>query len=94
MYIQEIIKNSILDALESIFQIKPNTIELQQTKKEFEGDITLVVFPLIKELKSSPKEIAKKIGDYLVENRFVVSYNIVSGFLNLSIAPIHKFLSG
>ena len=86
MYIQEIIKNSILDALESIFQIKPNTIELQQTKKEFEGDITLVVFPLIKELKSSPKEIAEKIGDYLVENSSVVSYNIVSGFLNLSIA--------
>ena len=89
MYIQEIIKNSILDALESIFQIKPNTIELQQTKKEFEGDLTLVVFPLIKELKSNPKEIAEKIGDYLVENSSVVSYNIVSGFLNLSIADEH-----
>ena len=89
MYIQEIIKNSILDALESIFQIKPNTIELQQTKKEFEGDITFVVFPLVKELKLGPKEIAKKIGDYLVENSSVVSYNIVSGFLNLSIADEH-----
>ena len=51
-----------------------------------EGDLTLVVFPLIKELKSNPKEIAEKIGDYLVENSSVVSYNIVSGFLNLSIA--------
>ena len=89
MYIQEIIKNSILDALESIFQIKPNTIELQQTKKEFEGDITFVVFPLVKELKLSPKEIAEKIGDYLVVNSSVVSFNIVSGFLNLSIADEH-----
>ena len=59
MYIQEIIKNSIIDALENLFQIKPNTIELQQTKKEFEGDITFVVFPLVKELKLGPKEIAK-----------------------------------
>ena len=92
MYIQEIIKNSILDALESIFQIKPNTIELQQTKKEFEGDITFVVFPLVKELKLSPREIAEKIGDYLVVNSSVVSFNIVSGFLNLSIAD-EQYLS-
>ena len=86
MYIQEIIKNSIIHAFENIFQIKPNTIELQQTKKEFEGDITFVVFPVVKELKMNPKEIAKKIGDYLVKSSSVVSYNIVSGFLNLSIA--------
>ena len=86
MYIQEIIKNSIIDAFEDIFQIKPNAIELQQTKKKFKGDITLVVFPLVKELKMNPKEIAEKIGDYLVESSSVVSYNIVSGFLNLSIA--------
>ena len=86
MYIQEIIKNSIIDAFENIFQIKPNTIELQQTKKEFEGDVTIVIFPLVKELKMNPKEIAEKIGDYLVESSSVVSYNIVSGFLNLSIA--------
>ena len=86
MHIQEIIKNSIIDAFENTFQIKPNTIELQQTKKEFEGDVTIVIFPLVKELKMNPKEIAEKIGDYLVESSSVVSYNIVSGFLNLSIA--------
>ncbi len=86
MYIREIIKNSIIDAFENIFQIKPSTIELQQTKKEFEGDVTLVVFPFVKELKIKPKEIGEKIGDYLVQSSSVVSYNIVSGFLNLSIA--------
>ena len=86
MYIQKIIRDNIKTALNEIFQFKTYNIELQQTKKEFEGDITLVVFPLVKELKSNPKEIADKIGDYLIENSSVVSYNIVSGFLNLSIA--------
>ena len=76
MYIQEIIKNSITDAFENIFQIKPNNIELQQTKKEFEGDVTLVVFSFVKELKMNPKEIAEKIGDYLVQSSSVISYNI------------------
>ena len=89
MYIQEIIKNSITDAFENIFQIKPNNIELQQTKKEFEGDVTLVVFSFVKELKMNPKEIAEKIGDYLVQSSSVISYNIVSGFLNLSILDRH-----
>ena len=89
MYIQKIIRDNIKTALKEVFQFETNNIELQQTKKEFEGDITLVVFPLIKELKSSPKEIAEKIGDYLVENSSVVSFNIVSGFLNLSIADEH-----
>ena len=86
MYIQKIIRDNIQTALKEIFQFETNNIELQQTKKEFEGDLTLVVFPLIKGLKSSPKEIAEKIGDYLVENSSVVSFNVVSGFLNLSIA--------
>ena len=86
MYIQKIIRDNIQTALNEIFRFKTDNIELQQTKKEFEGELTLVVFPLIKELKSNPKEIAEKIGDYLVENSSVVSYNIVSGFLNLSIA--------
>ena len=89
MYIQKIIRDNIQTALNEIFQFNTDNIELQQTKKEFEGDVTLVVFPMVKELKSSPKEIAEKIGDYLVSNSSVVSYNIVSGFLNLSIADEH-----
>ena len=89
MYIQKFIRDNIQTALKETFQFESNSIELQQTKKEFEGDITLVVFPLVKELKMNPKEIAEKIGDYLVENSSVVSYNVVSGFLNLSIADEH-----
>ncbi len=89
MYIQKIIRENIQTALKEIFQFETNNIELQQTKKEFEGDVTLVVFSFVKELKMNPKEIAEKIGDYLVQSSSVISYNIVSGFLNLSIADRH-----
>ena len=91
MYIQKIIRENIQTSLKEIFQFEINNIELQQTKKEFEGDITLVVFPFVKELKMSPKEIAEKIGDYLLEINSVVSYNVVSGFLNLSISDNYYF---
>jgi len=86
MYIQKIIRKNIENALNEVFRYKTKNIELQQTKKEFDGDITLVVFPLVKELKMNPKEIAEKVGDYLVETNSVVSFNIVSGFLNLLIS--------
>lgn len=86
MYIQKIIRKNIENAFNEVFRYKTKNIELQQTKKEFDGDITLVVFPLVKELKMSPKEIAEKVGDYLVETNSVVSFNVVSGFLNLSIS--------
>ena len=89
MYIQKFIRENIKIALNKIFQFETNNIELQQTKKEFEGDITLVIFPFVKELKMNPKEIAEKIGDYLVEINSIVSYNVVSGFLNLSISDNH-----
>ena len=86
MYIQKIIRKNIENALNEVFRYKTKNIELQQTKKEFDGDITLVVFPLVKELKMNPKEIAEKVGDYLVETNSVVSFNIVSGFLNLLVS--------
>ena len=86
MHIQRIIRENIKTALNEIFKLKTKNIELQQTKKEFDGDITLVVFPLVKELKMNPKEIAEKLGNYLVETNSIVSYNVVSGFLNLSIS--------
>ena len=86
MHIQKIIRENIKTALNEIFKLKTKNIELQQTKKEFDGDITLVVFPLVKELKMNPKDIAEKLGNYLVETNSIVSYNVVSGFLNLSIS--------
>jgi arginyl-tRNA synthetase len=65
----------------------PGLIQLQKTRKEFEGDLTLVVFPLVKALKSSPEQIANSIGDYLSNSiPFVAGYNIVKGFLNISLS--------
>ena len=60
--------------------------EIQQTKPDFEGDFTIVTFPLVKVLKKSPDIIATELGDKILsEVDFVENYNIVKGFLNLKL---------
>ena len=77
----------IQKALTELFDVTFDKIEFQATRKEFEGDITLVLFPFLKQIKSNPAEIGKKLGDYLVANtNEVTSFNVVSGFLNIVIA--------
>ena len=62
-------------------------IEFQLTRKEFEGDITLVLFSFLKQIKGNPAEIGNKLGNYLIENTHeIISFNVVSGFLNLVVA--------
>jgi arginyl-tRNA synthetase len=74
-------------ALTELFDVTFDKIEFQATRKEFEGDITLVLFPFLKQIKSNPAEIGKNLGDYLVANtNQVSSFNVVSGFLNIVIA--------
>ena len=87
MLLQEILFEPIKNAVEKLFQITIEKVEFQSTKKDFEGDITMVVFPLVKQIKGNPFEIGTKIGEYLVENVAEVSkFNVVSGFLNLVIS--------
>ena len=63
-------------------------VQLQKTKKEFEGSLTLVVFPLLKISKKKPEDTAQEIGEWLKQNcKAVADYNVVKGFLNLVIAP-------
>ena len=63
-----------------------NLIQVQKTRKEFEGDLTLVVFPLLRTSKKSPEETANQIGTYLSETiDEIIDFNVVKGFLNLSI---------
>lgn len=63
-------------------------LQIQKTRKEFEGDFTLVVFPLSKISRRSPEQTAGEIGDYLTEKISAVSgYNVIRGFLNLTISP-------
>lgn len=87
MSLQEILSKPIQNAVEQLFQVSVERVEFQSTKKDFEGDITMVVFPLVKQIKGNPVEIGTKIGEYLVENvAEVAKFNVVAGFLNLVIS--------
>ncbi len=87
MDLQQILEIKIKNAVLEIFQIEIEKVEFQATRKEFEGDITMVVFPLVKLLKGNPLDIGSKIGNYLVENsQEVIKFNVVSGFLNLVVS--------
>jgi arginyl-tRNA synthetase len=77
----------VSDAIENLFRQTGLTVEFQSTKKDFEGDVTLVLFPLVKLLKSSPAQIGAQIGTYLQQqSEIVTGFNVVSGFLNLVIS--------
>ncbi len=87
MTLAESLSHPIITAVQTLFSISLEKVEFQATRKEFEGDITVVLFPLLKHIKSNPAELGAKIGDYLVQEvEFVNRYNVVSGFLNVVIA--------
>jgi len=87
MSLSQILTPSIQKAIQALFDITVDKIEFQTTRKEFEGDITMVIFPLLKVIKSNPAELGNKIGNYLVEHvTEVARFNVVSGFLNIVIA--------
>src|SRR6478609_5061602 len=87
MTLTQILSPEIKKAIQELFGVAVEKIEFQATRKEFEGDITMVIFPLLKQIKSNPVELGNKIGQYLVDNVQVVSkFNVVSGFLNIVIA--------
>ncbi|RLZ10675.1 arginine--tRNA ligase [Faecalibacter macacae] len=84
MNLKQQITQYVLDAIQNVYQLTPESVEIQFTRKEFEGDYTLVVFPLIRALKGKPEDIGAKIGDNLVETGKITAYNVVKGFLNMS----------
>lgn len=87
MLLSQILTPSIQKAIQALFDVSVDKIEFQTTRKEFEGDITMVIFPLLKVIKSNPAELGNKIGNYLVENvSEVARFNVVSGFLNIVIS--------
>ena len=87
MTLQQILTPSIKKAVKALFDVTIDKAEFQTTRKEFEGDITMVIFPLLKVVKSNPVELGNKIGAYLVENVVEVNrFNVVSGFLNIVIS--------
>ena len=82
-----ILTNPICSFLKAKFQVNITNFEFQTTRKEFEGDITLLVFPLLNYIKINPEKLGDAIGDHLTNtNKSVISYNVVKGFLNLSLS--------
>ena len=96
MSLQKILTTGIIGAVQQQFNTIIEKIEFQATRKDFEGDITMVIFPLLKVIKGNPVEIGTKIGTYLVENiTEVEKFNVVGGFLNIVISDDYytKFLN-
>ena len=89
MKIEQQLAASVSAALHHLYgqEVAADTIQLQKTKREFEGHLTLVVFPYLKMSRKKPEETAQEIGQYLMDNSgMVAAFNVVKGFLNLTIA--------
>lgn len=87
MNIEKILASKVKEAVKKHYEVEPENIEFQPTRKDFEGDITLVVFPMLKQIKTNPAQLADNIGKYLEEEvEEVASYNVIQGFLNIVIS--------
>jgi len=89
MNIENKIAESVINGLKALYgqEVSAAQVQLQKTKKEFEGHLTLVVFPFLKLSKKKPEETAQEIGEYLLANDSSISaFNVIKGFLNLTIA--------
>ena len=85
MDIKQHIQNSISEILKNNYQIENLTLEVQQNKTDFEGDFTVVIFPLVKLAKKSPDVLGNELGEELIKQGTIENFNVVKGFLNLSI---------
>ena len=86
MNIEKIIQNGTANALKTLYNFEPelNMVQLQITRKEFEGDFTIVVFPFLRFSKKIPDVTGNEIGDFLLKNiAEIESFNVINGFLNL-----------
>ena len=85
------LKQHILQAVQELYNVSLENVELQQTKKEFVGDVTLVVFSLLRHIKGNPVQIGEQIGTYLKEkvSNLVTDFNVIKGFLNLVISDTY-----
>ncbi|MEQ3500707.1 arginine--tRNA ligase [Tenacibaculum sp. SSH1-16] len=84
MNIQSLIETKVKEGFLALYDVEIPSVEFQATRKDFEGDITVVVFPLLRYKKGNPVQIGEDLGKYLVENiNEITSYNVVKGFLNL-----------
>ncbi|MDE5674167.1 MAG: arginine--tRNA ligase [Muribaculaceae bacterium] len=90
MTVESIIANAVANAIAQLYdsKIEPASIVPQATRKEFEGNLTIVVFPYLKASRKSPEATATEIGEWLVNNEPAVEkFNVVKGFLNITVNP-------
>ncbi|MGB5262284.1 MAG: arginine--tRNA ligase [Lutimonas sp.] len=87
MQIYNILEKEVKKGMNQIFQVDIPTVDFQETVKDFEGDLTILIFPFLRYVKGNPAEIATKLAEYLMENvEEITSYNVVKGFLNISLS--------
>jgi len=86
MNIKDIIEQKLAEVILNVYQLKDIQLEIQENKTEFEGDFTIVTFPLVKQLKKNPESIGVELGQALTEQtELLESFNVVKGFLNVKI---------
>ncbi|MDB9849269.1 arginine--tRNA ligase [Flavobacteriaceae bacterium] len=90
MNINTILKSKLSEYLKLKYDVAFNDFEIQLTRKDFEGDLTIVVFPLVKILRQSPANLGNELGSFVLNNsKYVNGFNVIQGFLNLSISPFY-----
>ncbi|WP_179319273.1 arginine--tRNA ligase [Winogradskyella helgolandensis] len=86
MTLQETLELHVKAAIKALFQSELESVEFQATRKEFAGDVTVVVFPMLRVVKGNPAVIGEQVGQYLLDNvDLVKGFNVVKGFLNIEI---------
>ncbi|SEH27754.1 arginine--tRNA ligase [Chryseobacterium culicis] len=85
MNIKDIIEQKLSEVILNVYQLKDIKLEVQENKTEFEGDFTIVTFPLVKQLKKNPESIGVELGEALTETELFESFNVVKGFLNVKV---------
>lgn len=86
MNIKDIIEQKLSEVILNVYQLKDIKLEVQENKTEFEGDFTIVTFPLVKQLKKNPESIGVELGEALTEQtELFESFNVVKGFLNVKV---------
>ena len=92
MTIEKMLTQQVLEAVKACYgvELTEKDVQLQETRKEFAGDLTVVVFPFTRYSRKSPEETAKELGEYLKQNiEEVETYNVIKGFLNVVISSAY-----
>jgi arginyl-tRNA synthetase len=90
MKINSVLKSELSKYLKLKYSLDFNDFEIQQTRKDFEGDLTIVIFPLLKYIKQNPVNLGKELGTFILNNSVhVTGFNVIQGFLNLTISSFY-----